>query len=338
MGERENGSGARPDSAGMDLLGSQVVPCLTVDRRRAPSSDRDPVTFFSPSTLGSSNRTYEIHEVAELTGLAPARLRAWERRYDVVRPRRLPNGYRAYSAEQVALLRAFARLIESGERIGDLANRPREEILSRAETRFSDDSPQTALVDAVRRFDRERLEGLIAQQLALRGLKAFATDVVIPLAEAVGDLWALGKLPIAGEHMASEVVLHALKGGLRMSRGHGPLILAGCLPGERHEWGLLATLAVAQEEGWRVHYLGPDLPVQELVEAAWKLSAAVVGLSSADPGIVRTSLPALVALPGKLPPRTAAALGGAGMEPHDRLLRGYGFRVGPHAFQEVRAG
>ena len=89
---------------------------------------------------GRPDRTYEIHEVAELTGLAAARLRAWERRYEVVRPRRMPNGYRAYTADQVALLRAFARLIEGGERIGDLVQRPREEILAHAETRSLDDS------------------------------------------------------------------------------------------------------------------------------------------------------------------------------------------------------
>ncbi|HEU5041868.1 MAG TPA: B12-binding domain-containing protein, partial [Gemmatimonadales bacterium] len=212
---------------------------------------------------------------------------------------------------------------------------PHEEILSHAETRYPQDSPQAALLDAVRRFDRERLEALMAQQLALRGLRAFAQDVVIPLAEAVGDLWALGKIPIAGEHMASEVVLHALKGGLRMNRGLGPLVVAGCLPGERHEWGVLATLAIVQEDGWRVHYLGADLPVEEVVEASWKLSPAAVGLSSSDPAIVRASLPALAALPGKLPPRTLAVLGGAGMAPHARLLHGYGYHLGIQAFQEA---
>ena len=282
-----------------------------------------------------SDRTYEIHEVAELTGLAPARLRAWERRYEVVRPHRQPNGYRAYTAEQVALLRAFARLIEGGERIGELVSRPPEEILSHAETRYPQDSPEAALLDAVRQFDRERLEALLAQQLALRGLRAFAREIVLPLAEAVGDLWALGKLPIAGEHLASEVVLHALKGGLRVNRGVGPVVVAGCLPGERHEWGILATLAVVQEDGWRVQYLGADLPVEELVEASWKLSPAAVGLSSSDPSIVRASLPSLAALPGKLPPRTLAVLGGAGMERHARLLQGYGYRIGIEAFQEA---
>jgi DNA-binding transcriptional MerR regulator len=293
------------------------------------------VTHLSSTALQRPDRTYEIREVAELTGLAAARLRAWERRYSVVRPRRMPNGYRAYTGDQVALLCAFARLIEAGERIGDLVARPREEILSHAGARFPPDSPHAALLEAVRRMDRERLEALVAQQLALRGLKAFATEVVIPLAEAVGDMWALGQIPIACEHLASEVVVHALKGGLRVARGTGPLVVAACLPGERHEWGILATLAVAQEEGWRVHYLGADLPVEEVAGASWKLSPAAVGLSSSDPSIVRASLPALAALPGRLPPRTLAVLGGAGMEPHARLLRGYGYRIGIQAFQEA---
>jgi MerR family transcriptional regulator, light-induced transcriptional regulator len=278
------------------------------------------------------DRTYEIHEVAELTGLAAARLRAWERRYEVVRPRRMPNGYRAYTAGQVALLRAFARLIEAGERIGDLATRPREEVLARAEVGPIDGSPHAGLMEAVRAFDRERLEALVAQQLALRGLRAFAEEVVGPLAQSVGDLWALGTISIAAEHLASEVVLHALKGGLRMSRGSGPLLVGACLPGERHEWGILGTLAVIQEDGWRVHYLGADLPIEEVVQAAWKLSPRGVALSGSDPAIVRVSLPALASLPGKLPPRTVAAVGGGGVEPHARVLRGYGLRLGLGAF------
>ncbi len=287
--------------------------------------------------LTRPDRTYEIHEVAELTGLAAARLRAWERRYEVVRPRRMPNGYRAYTADQVALLRAFARLIEGGERIGDLAARSREDVLAQAEARALDGTPHAALVEAVRAFDRERLEGLVAQQLALRGLRAFAEDVVLPLAQSVGDLWALDKVPIAAEHLASEVVLHALKGGLRMSRGTGPLVVGACLPGERHEWGFLATLAIAQEDGWRIHYLGADLPVQEVVEAAWKLAPGAVALSSSDPAIVRANLAALAALPAKLPPQTSPVIGGSGVEPYARTLRGFGFRVGTDAFTRIPA-
>lgn len=282
-----------------------------------------------------AERTYEIHEVAKLTGLTPARLRAWERRYEVVRPQRLPNGYRAYTGEQVALLRAFARLTEAGERIGDLAVRPRDEVIERAEGRALDGSPQGALVDAVRAFDRDRLEALVAQQIALRGLRAFAQEVVLPLAQAVGDLWALGKIPIAAEHMASEVVLHALKGGLRASRGAGPLAVCACLPGERHEWGFLGTLTLVQEQGWRVHYLGPDLPVEDVVEASWTLHPKVVALSTSFPDILEANLPALAALPDRLPPGTVPVIGGGGADAHAHLLRTHGYRIGLEAFMQL---
>jgi methanogenic corrinoid protein MtbC1 len=279
-----------------------------------------------------AERSYEIHEVAELTGLTPARLRAWERRYEIVRPRRMPNGYRAYSADQVALLRAYARLSDGGERIGDLAHEPAEDVLARAEHRELDATPLAALVDAVKGFDRERLEALVAQQISLRGLRPFAQEIVAPLAQAVGDLWALGKIPIAAEHLASEVVLHALKGGLRASRGSGPLAVCACLSGERHEWGLLGTLTLVQEQGWRIHYLGPDLPVEEVVEAAWRLHPQVVALSTSFPDNCESQLTALAELPGRLPPGTVPIIGGGGAEPHATALRHLGFRVGLDAF------
>jgi len=277
------------------------------------------------------SRSYEIHEVAELTGLAAARLRAWERRYEVIRPLRLPNGYRIYTSDQVTLLRAYARLIAAGERIGDLAAQPRDAVLARAASREPDESPQGALLDAIREFDRERLEALVAEQLALRGLRGFAEQVALPLARTIGEQWTAGALSIAGEHLASEVVVHALKGALRVARGTGPLLLAACISGERHEWGFLCTLAGLQEKGWRIHYLGADLPVEQIAKAAWKLAPRAVALSGSDPSVVRSNLPALAALPAMLPPNTLAVVGGAGVGPFSGPLRNYGYRMGPAA-------
>ena len=292
----------------------------------------DRMMFIARAAAAPSPRTYEIHEVAELTGLAAARLRAWERRYEVVRPRRRPNGYRVYSGDQVALLRAFARLIGDGERIGELAARPREEVLARARSRKPDGSPHGALLEAIRELDRDRLETQVAEQLALRGLRGFAMEVALPLAHSIGELWVAGELPIAAEHMASEVIVHALKGGLRLPRGEGPLLLSGCIAGERHEWGFLCTLADVQERGWRIHYLGADLPVDQIAAAAWKLAPRAVALSASNPATVRANLPALAALPAKLPPDTLAAIGGGGVEPHAGRLRNYGYKMGLDVF------
>lgn len=291
-----------------------------------------------PKALNAVERTYEINEVAKLTGLAPARLRAWERRYAVVRPARMPNGYRAYTAEQVALLRAFARLIDAGERIGDLADQSIEDVLARAEQFDIAGSTHGEMLEAVVAYDRDRLEQLVQQEIAARGLSGFAREVVMPLAIEVGDLWALGKIPIAVEHLASEVVLHALKAGLRASRGSGPICVAALLPHERHEWGFLCCLADVQEMGWQIHYLGADLPPDEIVEVAWKRGAEAVALSASDPANVEPLLASLAQLPGRLPPRAFAVIGGGGVAGHTRFLTSYGYRVGLESFALAGVG
>ena len=81
-------------------------------------------------------QTFGMRAVTRLTGLSAPRLRQWERRYQLVRPLRLANGYRAYTGEQVAFLRAVARLLAAGYDIGDLVQRPRAELMIEAGTGF----------------------------------------------------------------------------------------------------------------------------------------------------------------------------------------------------------
>jgi DNA-binding transcriptional MerR regulator len=288
-------------------------------------------------TAVSPNRTYEIHEAAELTGLATARLRAWERRYEIVRPRRQPNGYRAYSSEQVALLRAFARLCAAGERIGDLVRQPRESVIARAEERATDNSPLSSLLEAVKRFDRERLSQLLGEHRRRLDPVRFGREVVLPLGEVIGDLWALGKLGVAAEHLASEVVVQQLKAELANAPAGGAFLLAACLPGEHHEWGFLVTLVDLKSRGWRVQYLGADLPLKDLVEAVWTTIPQVVALSAANPQNVEVRLPELRRLSRLLPPGTVAAVGGRGTDGIGAKLRRAGLRVGIESLPDPRA-
>jgi methanogenic corrinoid protein MtbC1 len=287
-------------------------------------------------TAVTANRNYEIQEVAELTGLATARLRAWERRYEVVRPRRQPNRYRVYTSEQVALLRAFARLCGSGERIGDLVKESRESVIARAAGRATDGSPLAQLLDAARRLDRDRLALLLAEHRRRMDIERFGREIVMPLGEVIGDLWALGKLSVAVEHLASEVVVQQLKADLAAGSETGPVLLAACLSGEHHEWGFLVTLTRLQLRGWQVHYLGADLPTKDVVDAAWTVVPRVVALSAADPENVSLRLPELRRLPRLLPPGTTVVLGGQGAEISGAKLRRAGLRVGAEQIPEPR--
>jgi hypothetical protein len=285
--------------------------------------------------MTTAEPTYGIKQVAHLTGLTTERLRAWERRYAVVRPARRANGYRTYTTRQVALLRVFAQLIEDGARIGDLIDEPMGKLTTRAARHRSDHPVVGPLLDAIRILDRRALEALVAQEFTRRGLAGFAEEVALPLAQLVGDEWALGTVSIAAEHLASEVVVHTLKGALAGGSADAPTILAACAPGDRHEWGILAALARARVQGWRIHYLGPDLPVAQAVEACWRIRPDLLAIAVSDPGLCAALRPDLVRALRALPDGTIPLIAGAGAMAHGRDLRRAGFRVGDRSYHQL---
>ena len=177
------------------------------------------------------------------------------------------------------------------------------------------------------------MQQVLETQLQQLGLVGLCDHIILPLAEVVGDRWALGTLPVALEHFASETVVPTLKRALESAApSRGPTVLAACLAGERHEWGVLTALAGAQARGWRSSYLGPDLPVTQFIEAAWRTKPALVALSASDPANVQRQLRELQNLTRRMPEGTHLVAGGRGFAPHTASLRAAGIHPEPVEF------
>ena len=65
---------------------------------------------------------YTLNEVVKLTGIPKQTLHAWERRYRAVVPIRSESNRRAYAKEEVYRLRLLKELVDSGQRIGKIAD------------------------------------------------------------------------------------------------------------------------------------------------------------------------------------------------------------------------
>ena len=59
---------------------------------------------------------YTVSQAEALTGIPSTTLRAWERRYGIIAPRRTEGGYRLYDAAQIAMLREMAARVRGGMR------------------------------------------------------------------------------------------------------------------------------------------------------------------------------------------------------------------------------
>jgi MerR family transcriptional regulator, light-induced transcriptional regulator len=238
---------------------------------------------------------YPIRAVARMTGLSIDTLRAWERRYQVVTPIRKDRG-RFYSDAHVTRLRQLAALVASGHAIGTVAGLT-DTAIARLIAVAGLGAPAAAhagavdlapLVHAMRRFELEAVDAQLNRHAVMLPPADFVFAVVLPALRDIGDRWKAGTVRPSQEHLVSAVLRSVLGGLLRTmpKRAGGVRIMFATLPGERHELGLLSAAVLAASAGASAVYLGPDLPVDDIVHAAAVGAADVLVLAATTPPTV----------------------------------------------------
>jgi DNA-binding transcriptional MerR regulator/methylmalonyl-CoA mutase cobalamin-binding subunit len=257
---------------------------------------------------------YSLGAVVRLTGLSDHTIRAWERRYGAVRPSRSPKGTRRYSEAEIERLRLLHAAVQAGHRIGDVAGLSDEEIEARlAALPTPAVQPLDEVREALERLDPGEVERLLGIQLAALGNIAFCREIAMPLLQEVGARWEQGQGSVASEHLLTAATRGLLGMALRSAPRlpEAPRLIFTTPEDERHELGALIAAVTAAGAGADVTYLGPELPVEEVVSAAGRVRARAVGLS-----IVTLPLGAtrryLERLRRALPSATAIWVGGPG--------------------------
>jgi DNA-binding transcriptional MerR regulator len=255
-----------------------------------------------------------IGEVARRTNLSVEVIRAWERRYDLLRPGRSAGGFRLYSLDDISRLRLMQHYLARGIPTAQAAG-----LVHRVQTAALDANPGVpagdvrkalrVLRESLESFDDAPADRTLQRLLGVFTPGAVLRDVVLPYLRELGERWQRGETTVAQEHFASAFLegwmLTMARGWSRT--GASRAVLA-CVPGERHTLGLIAFGLALHDLGWRITYLGPDAPVHALQRAADAVHADVVVLAAALPATLAAVAPDLRDLA-----RThAMAVGGAG--------------------------
>jgi DNA-binding transcriptional MerR regulator/methylmalonyl-CoA mutase cobalamin-binding subunit len=265
---------------------------------------------------------HPIGVVAERTRLSQDVLRVWERRYGVVEPGRSSSGQRLYSDADIERLRLLSLATQTGRSIGliaglstrDLAQMVREDeearTVSAADADRGVEPANDVIAPALERIvalDGPGLDALLRRSILAIGMPAFLDGVASPLLTRIGDEWHAGRLTPAQEHLGAAVIQRVITSVMQTvaAAPGAPNLIVATPAGERHEIGAVLA-AAATAEGWRVTYLGADLPAGDIAEAASRTNAQAVGLSViyvADRGrvieeihLLRARLPAAIPL------------------------------------------
>ncbi|MBS2011706.1 MAG: MerR family DNA-binding transcriptional regulator [Deltaproteobacteria bacterium] len=286
---------------------------------------------------------FRIAMVAELTGVAEATLRAWERRYGIPSPQRTASGYRLYGMDQVQEVQEMKRLCESGMAAADAAARVKSRTGAReasGEVVFADDSTDVvvaSLLDAVSRFDDLALDEGLRRVMFLGNPVHIFDNVIVPLLVEVGERWHAGKLSVAQEHFATQKVSALVRDLLRLSTTvKAPCAVLGSFADEPHEIGTLGFGLRLASWAVRPIVLGARTPPSAIRSAVQAVSPKLVALSVTNPLAAQRAKELCedyAAACGDVP----WIVGGAGASHIQDIVTGNGGVVAPRDVQALEA-
>ncbi len=227
---------------------------------------------------------YRIQAVSDLTGVATATLRAWERRYGFPSPHRTSAAYRLYSDRDVTLIRRMRGLVESGIAPNDAARQLlQDDLRVQAEPVLADPFATSVerIVSAAERMDGAGLQLELKRASMLdSGLTTFER-VLRPALIAIGEKWHAGELSIAAEHLASHLIAATLLDLLRLTAvpTDARSILMACFADEQHSIPLYGSALRFASWGYRPILLGVRTPPSAIARGVEALAPDAVGLS-----------------------------------------------------------
>jgi methanogenic corrinoid protein MtbC1 len=241
---------------------------------------------------------YTIKTVCGQTGIRPVTLRAWERRHEVLNPHRSGNRYRLYSDRDVAILRWVKNRVDAGITISNVVNELRllqkngewPEVIPNPPAPVSAQhaSPPERyaqqLLLAMKQHDEATASDLMREAHAIFDVQTIFTKIINPALVSIGEAWFRGEIRVTTEHFASAFVRGKLMALMQAypTRRSAPVILVGCAPNEQHEIGSLMVAVLLRSQGYRVEYMGPDIPIRDLVDYASFEHPAMIILSAAS--------------------------------------------------------
>ena len=219
---------------------------------------------------------YRITQAAIRSGVSVPLIRAWERRYGVVRPQRTASAYRMYDDAAIDTLVRMRELTEAGWSAseasrailaGEAGPAPASTLEPVAGDQRRRDAQISRFVEAAIATDIARTGAVLDEIFAQGSYESIVDDVLMPALVALGRTWREGRLDIAAEHAATAAMQRRLSALYEAAAAPGDSrVVVGLPPGARHDLGALAFAVALRRLGVGVLYLGADVPVSSWVQ------------------------------------------------------------------------
>lgn len=227
---------------------------------------------FKLMGLDNIRQDFTIKDLENISGIKSHTIRIWEKRYNLLEPKRTETNIRYYSHQNLQKLLNVVLLSNNNYKISKIAKMSDEEILiySREVANITaiNDEAIIALKLAMLKFDKEMFNAAYHKLLIEKTFREVFKEVFIPFLNHVGLLWQTGTLMPAHEHFISNLIaqkIHINTENLQYGIKKSKKIYVLFLPeNEIHELGLLYLNYELVLRGNQTIYLGQNLPLDNL--------------------------------------------------------------------------
>ena len=223
--------------------------------------------------LGQTKKvgTYSIKELEKLSGIKAHTIRIWEKRHNIIQPERTETNIRFYSDEDLKKIINVSMLNNHGVKISKIAGMSFEEIklkiLDMTSTQTSASGYIEQLVVSMVDLDEEHFEKTLASVVKKFGFERTVLEAIYPFLEKIGILWQTKNITPAQEHFISNLIrqkIIAAIDDIPLAQRSKRKILLFLPEHELHELGLLFNYYLVKQAGFKVYYLGQNVPYEDL--------------------------------------------------------------------------
>ena len=136
-----------------------------------------------------------------------------------------------------------------------------------------------ALLAGQRKHCRDMVQSLLDANIEL---KTLFTDLFQRTMYEVGELWENNRITVANEHLATSItesLLNLTYPALFAADRNGKKAVISCSANEFHQVGGKMVADIFELNGWDGHFLGANLPLEDLSRFIQEVGPDVVGLS-----------------------------------------------------------
>lgn len=239
--------------------------------------------------------SYSIRDIEKLSGIKAHTLRIWEKRFNLMEPKRTLTNIRHYDDEDLKKIMNIAFLNRKGIKISHIALLDNEEISKQISELSKKQIDTESLIDnliiSMVEFDERRFEKIVNTSVMQVGFEETILHTIYPFFEKIGILWQTGAIKPAQEHFVSNLIrqklIIAIDGAIEPENFQPKRFILFLPEGELHEIGLLFYHYLIKKTGHKAIYLGQSVPFNDLdsIMQIRKCDALVTSFSSNITGI-----------------------------------------------------